>query len=348
MGFGLISWAAAKGLEGGGKEGVDVAKSAAEHYRLQEHEKFKSDLAMQRETALAQLREDIRRGGMKHDLDFNTNPGNVQKRVDAEKSTILGVAPAKAEEKKIIGAAETQVEIDRFSKLAPLQRDEAIKTELEKLKALSTPEALKASRAIAMSKHIVDPSYQLIPQADGTVVTFDARSGKTGGVLKGPDGKEIVRKDPEELKAATSVINLATANLRIAQAEHKAAQADPMLDAAAKARADATWAIAQEEAKRLSAPAYAVLYGKAKVGDTSAPATAPKDRAPLSSFQPGGNKPAEPAGSKGGDAGDRALGRAPSSTAAPPKTAKTSGDTPNQFDVLNEGKKAWDSQKKPD
>ena len=58
MGFGLISWAAAKGLEGGGKEGVDVAKSAAEHYRLQDHEKFKSDLAMQRETALEKLRQE--------------------------------------------------------------------------------------------------------------------------------------------------------------------------------------------------------------------------------------------------------------------------------------------------
>lgn len=344
---GLIEWAAAGAAEGLGKQSVDVAKTQREFYNQQEHEKFKNELAAQRETALAHLREEIRRGGLQHDFNFNTDPTNVARAAAAERDKILAVAPAKAEEKRIIGAAEIDNEVKKFERMAPLQRQEAIATEVEKLKALSTPEALKASRAIALSKHIVDPSYQLIPQADGTVVTFDARSGKTGGVLKTPDGEPVVRKDPEELKAAASVINMANANLRIAQADHKAslAAADASGDAAARARADAAWALAQEEAKRITAPALAVLYGKAKIEGEPAAGPKPGTRPSLSSFGPGGGAAAAPAASGAGDVADRVLGRTPATQTKPATTA--SGSTPAQFALLNKGMNEWDKQPKP-
>lgn len=165
--------------------------------------------------------------------------------------------------KRALGAEELKIEISKFEKLAPLQRQEAIDTELAKVNALATPEMLKKTKAIAEAKHIVDPSYQLMPQADGTVVAVNARNPKDTKVLMDADGKPLIRKDPEEMKAAVAVINMANTNLRIAEAAYKVDAAS--LEPGVKEKAAVAWQAAQREAKMLSAPAYAVLYAKAKI-----------------------------------------------------------------------------------
>lgn len=111
----------------------------------------------------------------------------------------------KVDDKLAEGAAQTQIDVERFNKLAPLERQKAI----DDLKAMASPEALAASRKIAQSKHIVDPSYTLVPQADGTIVTFDSKSGRSGGTLKDADGKPIQAQNPEQQKLAATIINTA-------------------------------------------------------------------------------------------------------------------------------------------
>lgn len=215
-------------------------------------------------------------------LARETHAANRETDIATAGRFIEAQTPAKVAERKELLAVDTADAVRRFELLEPLQRKAAIQTAEESLRALSTPEMLKFARQQALAKHIVDPSYSLIPQADGTVVTFDSRSGKNAGVLKDTDGKPIIRKDPEEIKAATSIINMANTNLRIAQAEHKAAMADPAGDDQSRAAANAAWKAAQEESKRLSMPAYAVLYGKSGAAKAETPpnAEAPKGNDP--------------------------------------------------------------------
>lgn len=268
-------------LQGAGNFGAQLRKQ----WGAEELEKMREEAAMARQNALIEaqrlmetgrqthdvsmvgVREKSRQAGRLADIEQDINPDTIAKKGAAASGLIKATLPARVEEKEQLGAAETKIELERFEKLVPVKRQAAIDDALAVLKAKSTPEALKQSRAIAMSTHIVDPSYTVIPNADGTVTTFDTKSGRSGGVLKDPDGNPIIRKDSEELKAATSVINMANTNLKIAQAEHKATVADLMATPAEKAAANAAWNGAQAEARRLSAPAYAVLYGKAKIPD---------------------------------------------------------------------------------
>ena len=178
-----------------------------------------------------------RQAGIEQDVD----PENVRRRGLAAGTLIEATIPARVKERKELAAVDIQTELDKFSKLAPLHRQEAIDSAVAVLTAKSTPEMLEATKKIAQAGNIVNPSYALIPNADGTVTTFDSRSGKSGGTLMGPDGKPIIRKDPAELTAATAVINMANTNLKIAQAEHKAAIADIGIDPATRAAANTVW-----------------------------------------------------------------------------------------------------------
>lgn len=173
---------------------------------------------------------------------------------------LLNVETTRAKE---LAAIEIQRQVDAFEKLAPLRRQEAIDTELGKLKALSTPEALKATRAIAQAGHIVDPQYSLVPQADGTVTAVNLRNPSDSRVVKDADGKPIVRKDSEEMKAAVSVINLANTELKIAEAAYKVDSQS--MEPGAKEKAEVVWRDAQRRAREIAAPAYAVLFDKAKI-----------------------------------------------------------------------------------
>jgi hypothetical protein len=248
--------------------GYGVAQLGLDGFRAsleQDKIRLADQLAGARESASDTRREDIRREGRLSDINQDTDPAIIAKKGAAASGLINATTEAEANKRKKFGEVDTKIAVDQFEKLAPLQRKEAIDAAAAQVKALATPEMLKASRDIALSKHIVDPSYILIPNLDGTVTTFDSKSGKSGGVLTGTDGKPVIRNDPEELRAAVSVINMANTNLKIAQAAYKAAESDITADPSAKAAAAAEWKAAREEAKRLTAPAYAVLYKKANI-----------------------------------------------------------------------------------
>lgn len=172
-----------------------------------------------------------------------------------------GLLDVEIKHKEGIDAAALKGEVEKFKTLAPVKRQEEIDTAVAKLAALSTPETLANARKIALAGQL--PSYTLVPQADGTVVMFDVHTGKSTGTLNDADGKPIVRKDPEEMKAAVSVINLANTQLKIAEAAYKADSSS--LEPGAKEKATVAWQAAQAEAKQIAAPAYAVLYQKAKI-----------------------------------------------------------------------------------
>ena len=224
------------------------------------------------------------------ELDISTDPENVRKSGEAKVGLMNAVLPAEVERQKQFSAVEVQSKVDEFTKLAPLKRQEAIEAAVAQVKAMATPEMLKASRDIALSKHIVDPSYSAVPESDGTVTLLDTKSGRTKKMVDA-DGKPIIRKDPEELKAATAVLTMVNADLRVARAEHQTSLQSAMGDQKATAVANAEWQNAQEKANRLVAPAMAVLYGKAKISDVGQPAPsignaadAGNNRPPLSSF----------------------------------------------------------------
>lgn len=296
----LLSGAAAGAGEALEKAGAQAQK-AADQIDL---EKMKEELIGARQKALQEMaqthdvkmvdvKETTRQAGLQADINQDVAPSNVAARATAVNDFNTQTLPGKVAEKTALTGVETQAEIEKFKQLDPLKRKSALDAEMEKLRAFSTPEMLKAERNIALAKHIVDPSYTLIPNADGTVTTFDSKSGKSGGTLTGPDGKPIVRKDPEEMKAATAVINMANANLRVAEAAYKAAASE--MDPVVKASATAEWKNAQAEAKRLTAPAYAVLYAKAGIPDegNTAPTAAPGIVDP---FKSGAPRPATKAG----------------------------------------------------
>lgn len=276
MGFGIIAGAMQGAGEAGVKVGLEAQKQAGDvelqKIRDEAHlarEKALQDARNSQEVSMVGVRETSRQAGRQADIDQDVSPDNVAKRATAVNDLSAQTLPGEIARKTALAGVETQAEIEKFTKLAPLKRQEAIDAEVAKLRAMSTPEMLKAERSVAMAKHIVDPSYTLIPNADGTVTTFDSKSGKSSGTLKGPDGQPIIRKDPEEMKAATAVINMANANLRVAEAAYKASASE--MDPAIKASATAEWKNAQAEAKRLTAPAYVVLYAKAGIPDAGTP-----------------------------------------------------------------------------
>lgn len=161
----------------------------------------------------------------------------------------------KTADQRALNEENLRAEVSKFEKMAPLKRADAIATATETLKAQATPEMLAAARKIAMAKHIVDPSYSLTQDADGTIRTFDARSGKVGEALKDPaTGQPIVRRSDEQVRAAREVILATGAEIRsadsvlaTANAHYKAQKPNEQTtDPAVKKKADEEWAAAQK------------------------------------------------------------------------------------------------------
>jgi hypothetical protein len=277
--MGLLNWGnaiseAGKSMQTMGLEGV---KSVLEQDKI----RLADELASKREEA-----RDIRQEGYKVASEERAiqNAPRMQEavfpgleKIESMKSDILSTA--KANEIKL----ESETRIAEFKTLDPLKRASAIATQVETLAALSTPEALKSERSIALAKHIVDPSYSITAAGDGTIRTFDTRSGKVGGQLVDPTTNEVIKvKDPQQLAAATSIVSLVNTQLRIAQADHKAELAAISSDMTLstedrKTRTDAanaSWKTAVEQARTDAAPAAAILNVKA--AGTPMPAAAPK------------------------------------------------------------------------
>ncbi|MDP3909034.1 MAG: hypothetical protein Q8Q14_01465, partial [Gemmatimonadales bacterium] len=171
-------------------------------------------------------------------------------------------------EAKAVNTENLRAEMAKFDALEPRQRKAAIDTAVAQVEALATPEMLEKTRKIAMAKHIVDPRYTVTSNDQNEMIAVDVRTGKSK-TLPGPDGKPMKVVDKEARTLAATLLNASNANLRISQAEHKAALADMTATPEAKAAADAAWKVAQEENKKLQAQAYALLFSKA--GVTAAP-----------------------------------------------------------------------------
>lgn len=256
MGLGLIAGA----MQGAGEAGVAAGAQAQKQFGQEDLLRMKAEA----DKDLAKTTSELAVGA--HAEMANTDIANIPRKGEAETGVAVkrekALRPGEVAKRKEFADVDTQAEVDRFTKLEPLKRKAEIDTAVEKVRAMATPEMLKAVRAEALAKHIVDPSYTLVPNADGTVTTFDSHSGKSTGKLTGPDGAPIIRKDPEELKAAATVINMANTNLKIAEAAYKAVAGNLAASDEEKATTAATWKAAQAEARRIAMPAYAVLYGK--------------------------------------------------------------------------------------
>lgn len=249
-------------LQGAGEAGVQSGLQMQK--KLGEEDLIR--LRAESEKDLANVRAQLERENYEH---------RVETDISARPRMQAAELPGELKKRKEFAAIDTDAKVEEFKKLAPLQREEAVKLAEQSLRAMTTPEMLRLTRAQAQAKHIVDPSYTLIPQGDGTLVAFDQRTGKNTGVLKGEDGKPLIRKDPEELKAVATALNAAGTNLRIEEAAFNAAMKDPSADDAAKAAAQAKFDAARADYERIKGPAMAVLFGKGKVDEAKTAPTTP-------------------------------------------------------------------------
>ena len=267
--------------EGVREVGLDQMKAAilAERdQRLNEFQTQHQERGFKQEEKMVDLRENVRRTGRQSDIDQDVDPENVRKRVEAASATITGTIPAKVQERKELGAADLQLEINKFDEMEPRQRKAAISAEVEKMKAMTTPEMLKATRAKAQAMHIVDPNYSLIPTAEGLVM-YDTKSGTNKGLLKGEDGKPLTRRDPDELKSIATVVNAANQNLARAETEYKTSMNDIAASNEQKAGYRRALEEAKREAKMVREAAYPLLFNRAK-GDFDMPTSDTPTREP--------------------------------------------------------------------
>lgn len=254
-----------------GDAGQKVAAKAGDYLEKSTLQDEANAAQTLRETTLEGLRSTnrIAEHAANAAVDTAEAPKRAAATATAKGEADLALAPrftdVEVERQKKVGEVKIAQEVEAFKALAPLKRQEALAADVEKVKAMSTPEMLAAARKIAQATHIVDPSYQLIPNADGTVTTFDAKSGKSGGVLKDADGKPIVRKDATEVTAASTLINNANTELKLAEAKYKVDATS--LDEKVRSQAEVEWKAAQESARALKAPAIALLYRGAKIPD---------------------------------------------------------------------------------
>lgn len=279
--MGALNWSNALSTAGGATAqlGLEGVRATLDQQKI----KLASDLAEQRTIGAEQRAPGVAAA---------TTTATRDAEAGATVRNAPGLLNVETTRAKALNDEQTRAELERFKALAPVKRQEEIDTAVEKLRALSTPEMLTKERAIKLAGHIVDPVYALVPQADGTVIAVNSHDAKDTKVLKDADGKPIVRKDPEEMKAAVAVINMANTNLKIAEAAYKADASS--LEPGVKEKATVAWNAAQAEAKQLTAPAYAVLYQKAKIPGVddkepaapTGPAT-PKTQAELDALPPG-------------------------------------------------------------
>ena len=279
MGFGLISWAAAKGLEGGGKEGVDVAKSAAEHYRLQDHEKFKSDLAIQRETALEKLRQE---GA---DRRLGVTETGADRRLGAQlnltRSENLLMRTFQASEHKL----------DRESR--ERQHTESMAVQ-------------RAHVGIAQQQlKLAQEKITLVPQADGTLQKMTA-DGRPAGTLTDLSGNPI--QGPKDV-AATTKYMIETYQKALAAVERDIqSETDPAARQALREKRDNYVRMTETllgfaESKPSTPGGRPPLSSFGGGSDTK-----PRPAAPASATA---SKSGDP------DAGDISTGRAPATSSAP-------------------------------
>jgi len=306
-GLGLVGTAIAGGMAGAGEAGVKAGIQLQKQFGDEDLQKMKAASDLELATSIQNLRQagEEKLVGLRATADqsthqanatFDSSPDQVNAKIKATNQTLAGTLAARTADAEAIGRTETKIELDRFMALDPVKRKAALDAKTAEVTAMSTPDMLKRGRAIAQSTHIVDPNWTLIPNSDGTVTTFDTHSGATRGNLKGVDGKDVIRKDPEELKAATAVINMANSDYKIAQAEHKTALLDAAANNTSPDVANETFRQAGIAKDRMVAPAYAVLYAKGGIVANEIPVAAPvpvPNAAQIAALKANPNKAAE-------------------------------------------------------
>lgn len=89
----------------------------------------------------------------------------------------------------------------------------------------ASPEGLKATRAIAQAKHIVDPSYAVQIDADGFMYGIDVRTGKTKSIADADGNQLRASKVPEAQRLAA---NAAFAEAKQLETEAAKSESDPI------------------------------------------------------------------------------------------------------------------------
>ena len=187
-----------------------------------------------------------------------------QGKIDQDIANAPKKAEAEAATKRTVGAAENDVAIARERDMAPVklkneiaEKDAALDFQTAHLKQLVGNE-----RALAQARHIVDPSYQMISNQDGTVSLFNTRNPKAGAItLTGSDGKPVIQKNLQEMQSAKEMLSAASSELRIAETAYQSAIKNDPTDAVAKK----TWDEAQARYKKIAEPALSILGVKAGV-----------------------------------------------------------------------------------
>ena len=224
---------------GAAKIGFDMIQSQID----QDREAALIQMRTEAQKGLMQTGEDIRRGGRQADFEQDQTNAPAKMKTMADQETAVGTARAGVERE----AAKNKAQ-------------DTLQFQTDNQKQITSNE-----RASALAKHIVDPAYTMVPNADGTVTMVNTRNPNAGAVtLKGEDGKPIIRKDPEELKAATAILNDANKTLSIAEAKFKADSMNP--------EAQAEWKAAQQQHARDTAASRAVILGKAGADSSKEPA----------------------------------------------------------------------------
>lgn len=357
--------------DGLGKGLMAVGKQYAGYIERSSLQEEAAKLQEARDMRLSELRktelrfsEDVRREGRQADIDQDTNPENISKKSAAASGLILGTMDAEARKRTVIGQVDTQVELDRFRALAPAKRAEEIAAETEKLKALSSPEMLQATRRIAAAKHIVDPSYTQIKDEDGKTYLVNTRNPKDKQLLE-IDGKPIIQANPEMRALANSALNKARDDMRAAGLEHKTALAAAMGDPAKEKIANDEYREARVRADAIAAPALALLMGKAGISPASAPERAPQPSASdIDGLKKRAKNPAAVAFFEGKygkgsaaqyletgntEAAPAAATRPPVDERKPPRGGplSTNEPAPASFGILDPAMRRWEEQSRP-
>ena len=204
---------------------------------------FKSQVEQERQEALIRAQEAsrIRTAEAEADIQLNTR----QKSFEQDEANSGLLRARKVADEQAVGQVRTTLERDASkNKMA----DEfAFKKENAK-------DIAGIERVIAQAKHITDPSYQMVQQQDGSVLMVNSKNPKQSQLLTGADGKPVIRKDPEELKAASTILIRAGDELKVAKATY---------DSSNKTPADEQeWKNAQSSYERFANPAMNVLAGK--------------------------------------------------------------------------------------
>jgi len=215
------------------------AETASEAFMAQ----FKSQVEQERQEALVRAQESsrIRTAKAEAGIQLNTR----QKSFEQDEANAGLLRARKVADEQAVGQVRNTLERGAAKN--------KLTDELEFNKK-NAKDIAGIERMIAQARHITDPSYQMVQQQDGSVLMVNSKNPKQSQLLIGADGKPVIHKNPEELKAANAILIRAGDELKVAKA---------IYDSSNKTPADEQeWKNAQSSYERFANPAMNVLAGK--------------------------------------------------------------------------------------